>query len=261
MKLAVNYSSALIQLIESGALTVDLIKCPDWEGMLEEAQPFGEITIHFDLKAGLSQTFNTDLTRFEQLLNQTSTPHVNTHLVGPQHLDDTDSEQLSWLIALWREEISLLTHHFGADTVVLEHFPYTFNTPHLRLPSNPQVFSGIIQDTNCMLLLDLAHAKITADTLSMNVKDYIQSLPLDRLAEMHVTGVKRYAGVLTDHFGLSAEDWDLFNWAIQNIHHGKWRQPEIVAFEYGGAGNVFVWRTDKRILQEQVPRLYKTVHQ
>jgi hypothetical protein len=112
-----------------------------------------------------------------------------------------------------------------------------------------------------MLLLDLAHARITADTLSMNVKDYIQSLPLDRLAEMHVTGVKRYAGVLTDHFGLSTEDWDLFDWAIQNIHHGNWRQPEIVAFEYGGAGNVFIWRTDNRILQEQVPRLYEAVHQ
>ena len=53
MKLAVNFSNPLVNLIKAKDIQVDLIKCPDWEGMLEEALPYGPVTIHFSLEAGL----------------------------------------------------------------------------------------------------------------------------------------------------------------------------------------------------------------
>ncbi len=36
---------------------------------------------------------------------------------------------------------------------------------------------------------------------------------------------------------------------------GNWRSPEIIAFEYGGTGTPFVWRSESKVLLEQVPRL------
>jgi uncharacterized protein (UPF0276 family) len=111
-----------------------------------------------------------------------------------------------------------------------------------------------------MLLLDLAHARITADTLGIDVKDYIKSLPLDRLVEMHITGVQKHNGVLTDHFGLDQKDWEILDWALKQIQAGLWRNPEILAFEYGGVGEVFAWRTRVEVLESQVPRLYRAVH-
>jgi hypothetical protein len=36
---------------------------------------------------------------------------------------------------------------------------------------------------------------------------------------------------------------------------GAWPAPSIVAFEYGGVGPVFEWRSDVDVLAEQLPRL------
>lgn len=260
MKFAVNYSHPLIDLIQAGEIKVDLIKCPDWEDMLKDADPFGPITIHFDLDVGLGNTFKVDFSRIEKLKVQSRTPHVNTHLVTPQSFNADELRDVTKINALWRQEIQLMIDHFGAESVALEHFPYTTATPHLRLATNSDIFSQVILDTNCMLLLDLAHARITANTLKIDVKDYIQSMPLDRLVEMHITGIKLHHGILTDHFELHDADWDIFYWALKEIKAGNWRKPQIVAFEYGGVGKTFIWRTNREVLHDQVPRLYDAVH-
>ena len=260
MKFAVNYSDALVQLIKAKSVKVDLIKCPDWEGMLKEAAPFGEITVHFDLEIGLGNTFDADFSRIREIKNQTGTPHVNTHLVTPRNLDPTHQQEMDHINHLWRKELQVMIDQIGADSVALEHFPYTLATPHILPAADAKTFSQVILDTHCMFLLDLAHARITANTLEMDVKDYIRALPLDRLVEMHITGIKAHSEILTDHFEMMSEDWNLLAWALQEIRSKNWRTPEIVAFEYGGVGSTFVWRTDREVLLEQVPKLYNMVH-
>ena len=259
MKFAVNYSNPLIQLLTEGAVEINLIKCPDWEGMLREAKPYGEITIHFDLEVGLGNTFRANFARIKKLMQQTFTPHVNTHLVTPHQFNPNSKEELKQINQLWREEIQVMINNLGAESVALEHHPYTEANPNIRPAAMTHVFSDVIHDTGCMLLLDLAHARITADTLGINVKDYINDLPLDRLVEMHITGIKTHSGTLTDHFELGDQDWQTFAWALDQIKAGYWRAPEIVAFEYGGIGQTFVWRTDYDVLKTQVPQLYDLV--
>jgi uncharacterized protein len=259
MKFAVNYSAPLVRLLAEGAIQIDLIKIPDWEGMLEEASAFGDITIHFDLEVGLGNTFQADFSRIRTLMERTFTPHVNTHLVTPRQLNPDNPQEMDQINALWREEIQLMTGQLGPGAVALEHHPYTLANPNIRPAADPQVFSRVIQDTACMLLLDLAHARITADTLQVNVRDYIRAMPLDRLVEMHITGIKTHSGVLTDHFELGVEDWTTLTWALEQIRSGTWRPPEIIAFEYGGIGSTFVWRTNHDVLKSQVPVLYDMV--
>lgn len=261
MKFACNYSNPLTRLLDEGALQVDLIKCPDWDGMLKEARPYGPITIHFDLDAGLGTTFEVDFSRIQDFFDRTHTPHVNTHLVTPRNFDPNNEEELLKINALWREEIQVMIDHLGAEAVALEQFPYTESTPHIRPATDPAIFSQVIHDTGCMLLLDLAHARITADTLNMEVRDYINALPLDRLVELHITGIQMHSGVLTDHFELGDEDWALLAWTLEKIRMGHWRRPEIFAFEYGGVGYSFVWRNEEAVLRSQVPKLYDMVHQ
>jgi hypothetical protein len=260
MKFAVNYSIPLIHLLEEKAIQVDLIKCPDWEGMLEEAKKHNPITIHYDHDVGLGNTFNLDLSRVENLMQQTATYHVNTHLVAPRNFDPDNRQEVKKINWLWREEINVLTEYFGPELVALEHFPYTFANPHIRMAADSKVFTRVIQDTGCMLLLDLAHARITADTLGIDVKEYIQDLPLDRLVELHITGIRPYAGVLTDHFELKEAGWENLQWALGEIKAGHWRKPRLAAFEYGGVGDPFVWRTHKDVLRSQVPKLHEMIH-
>jgi len=260
MQLAVNFSIPLTRLLKDKSIQVDLIKCPDWDGMLEESLPYGPITIHFDLKAGLGRTASVDFKRIKSFKEKTATPHVNTHLTAPHNFDIDDPQEKFKINALWRKEINQLTDFFGSMAVALEHFPFTESTPHLRYATDSQTFSNVILDTDCMLLLDLAHARITANSLGIDVKKYISDLPLDRLVEMHVTGIRTYNGVEEDHFSMDQEDWVLFDWALNQIKAGNWQKPRIVAFEYGGIGEVFIWRTNIEVLRNQVPRLYEAVH-
>ncbi len=259
MKFAVNYSAPLARLLKKGAIRLDLIKCPDWEGMLQEARPLGDITIHFDLEVGLGNTFQVNFPRIKTYLESTFTPHVNTHLVTSQYFNTASPKALADINTLWREEINLMVAHLGPQSVALEHHPYTEANAFIQPAADPEIFSRVIRDTGCMFLLDLAHARITADTLGVDVKDYIRALPLDRLVEMHITGIKRHNNILTDHFELGVEDWDLLEWALGEIKANSWRRPEIVAFEYGGIGQTFVWRTEELVLETQVPKLYQRV--
>ncbi len=260
MKLAVNYSEPLRQLLQEDAVRIDLIKCPDWEGMIAEAEQVGDVTLHYDLRVGFGETFEVDFSRIQGLRQRTFTPHVNTHLVTPGDFNRDDPRELEAINRLWREEINLMTEHLGDEAVALEHFPYTEATPNILPAADSAIFSQVITDTDCRLLLDLAHATITAQSLKIDVRDYIRALPLDRLVELHVTGVKQHNGILTDHFEMLPEDWALFEWALSEIRSGNWRAPEVVAFEYGGVGGAFAWRTDYDFLKRQIPILYEMVH-
>ena len=58
---------------------------------------------------------------------------------------------------------------------------------------------------------------------------------------------------------LRDEDWRWAELAMQRIRAGDWPTPWTVALEYGGIGEPYRWRTEKRVLAEQVPRLYEMV--
>ena len=260
MKFAVNYSTPLRRLLKENAVQVDLIKCPDWEGMIAEAEQLGDVTLHYDLKAGLGATFEVDFTRIKSLKDRTQTPHVNTHLVTPESFDPEDGQALEEINQLWREEIGLMVEHLGKMDVALEQFPYTDATPNILTAADSTTFSQVVLDTGCQLLLDLAHASITSQSLGIKVQDYIEALPLDRLVELHITGIRPHNGILTDHFQMMPDDWRLFEWALDEIRAGNWKKPSVVAFEYGGIGAPFVWRTDYEFLKTQIPKLYDMVH-
>jgi len=161
------------------------------------------------------------------------------------------------LLKQWIKEIEVLKQEFAGYPVISENLPFEPLIPEYHLSSDPKLISEAIIETDTGLLLDISHARITSDTLGIDYQEYIEKLPLDRLHEVHITGVRRYHGFLEDHFEMQPEDWPSAEWAAERIRLGAWREPEIVAFEYGGVGEWFSWRTDSWALEEQVPRLFK----
>ena len=145
----------------------------------------------------------------------------------------------------------------------------------------PDVLCTVVETTGCGLLLDLSHARIAARDLGMAPRDYVNALPVSHLCEMHVTGVQTFGDVWVtrlqdagidpehieriqgrwiDHLPMTDDDWIFFDWALGRIREGAWREPEIIAFEYGGVGPEFCALTVPEVLAEQVPRLYEMVH-
>jgi uncharacterized protein (UPF0276 family) len=257
MKFAVNYSTPLRDLLKQGAVKVDLLKCPEWDGIVSTAQPFGPVYIHFEISVGARniQYLNFDLIR--RFLQTTQTPYLNTHLSNHPTAEEDNQANRKKLLKNWKEDIAYLRDQLPDVKIIAENLPWHEFLPQLRLAADPELISEVIEDCDLGLLLDLSHAQISAQALGIDFKDYITRLPISQLAELHITGIREYAGFSTDHFELQPQDWAVVEWASEQIRFGTWPKPEIVAFEYGGIGDIFCWRSEPTVLKEQVPALHE----
>ena len=259
MKFAVNYSVGLSNCLKEDGFHVDLIKCPEWDGLLMEARKIKPVYIHFDIRVGNGTVYHLDWKKIHYLMELTDTPHLNCHLVTTRDTDPDSPSDTLRMLKTWENEINLLSAQVGNKHLAVEHFPFMPYNPHMRAAVDAKNISAIVEQTGCRFLFDLAHARITALNLNLDEKAYAHSLPIHQIVELHITGIKPYNGFLVDHFELGDADWDYASWVFDLIRSGTIPKPYITAFEYGGVTNTFAWRSDQAILKAQIPRLSKLV--
>ncbi len=259
MKFAVNYSHAAADLLEAGQIDFDLFKFPDWPDFVPQNGLIRKPYVHYTLAAGNGSQAAVDWQMIAGLRARTASPLVNTHLMAPAGLEPDNPAQVEATIQGMIADLQDLVARFGAENVVVENMPFYVQNRHMRVAIEPATIQRVVGESGCKFLLDTAHARITSAALGIDVYDYINALPVNRLGELHVTGVGWHDGERIDHLELLAEDWEVFDWVMAHIAAGRWPQPKVVSFEYGGAGEVFRWRTEMRVLAEQTPRLFATV--
>lgn len=257
MKFAVNYSTPIAKLIEQGEVKVDLLKCPEWDGIVNAARKVAPVYIHFEISLGTRKVQDLNYELIRRMLDTTETLYLNSHLSNHRSRSTATQENRNMMLKEWREDLEFLREKLPGVKLIAENLPWHEFMPELEIACNPSLISEIIEENELGLLLDLSHAQISAAMMEMDYRDYIAQLPLNRLAELHITGIREYNGYPTDHFEMQEHDWAVAEWAASLIDAGNWRRPEIVAFEYGGVGNVFCWRTEPEAIRSQVPRLYE----
>jgi uncharacterized protein len=261
MKLAVNYSPQAAELIKSGQIEFDLFKTPNWHDMVSDAHKFLPVYVHFDLRSGDGHLNTVDWPEIDDFLVKTGTQMINLHIVSTPDLDPCNQSQVEKALDDIVREVETVCKRYGSDRVITENIPLPLSgKKYLRPVALPTFFQRLVTETGCGMLLDLAHAGITAKTLQTEPIAFSSEFPVRRLREVHVTGLGLHEGEIHDHMELQDRDWSLFESAIDQIMMSRWREPEIIAFEYGGTGEPFSWRSDPRVLLEQVPRLNKLVH-
>lgn len=297
MKFAVNYSSAAAALFREGRIRVDRFKCPAWPEVIAAAQALHAVYVHLPLRvgAGIGDAINTetqqpaDWQRLESLLAQTDTPQINVHL-APFTSDfpgmpppTTDPRHVEMLTAHALRDVEALTAQFGPARVVVENADDGKGLiPHPAL--QPGFIRQVIETTGCGFLLDVAHARLAAHILGMDAREYLAGLPTARTCEIHLAGIQPFAGrwmalmrqpgltdrdlgwfaglkpgQLLDHLPLVEADWAFYAWAMEQVEYGNWGQPWITTLEYGGVHGVWEVLTDRAVLAEQVPRLYRLI--
>ena len=255
MQFAVNYSLPLENLLLAQKVEVDLLKCPDWQGVIHAAQRLRPVYVHFEISVGNGEASTLDYDALRAMLTQTHTPHLNCHLVGNSTLDPKSSNDRLRQINQWVEALTVLRTNLPELPLVAENLPITPLEKGSQIGADPNLIREALLATETDLLFDLSHARISCAAMESELADYIDRLPMGRLRELHLTGLRKYHGLITDHFELTEADWQAAEWAQQQILSGEWRQPEIIALEYGGVGDVFGWRTQSEALLAQVPRL------
>ncbi len=285
MEYTINWSPEAAALLKAGEIQIDRFKCPDWDTMIADAEGDAPVYVHFPLVVGRGTLATTDWARIDALMAATNTPHVNLHLEPLKSVLGLDD---NGMIAHCIREVEAVVARYGSANVVLENVPYRADqVDKYRAAVLPDVINRIIREANCGLLLDIGHARISARTLGMDVRDYLAALPLDRLGELHVAGVttftqahldkaldfpgfkdyfKKYEGqqiigTWIDHFGMeSDDDWTYLAWVMDRVRDGVAQTPRFVSYEYGGIGAPFGWRSERAVIARDVPKMYGMVH-
>jgi uncharacterized protein (UPF0276 family) len=135
--------------------------------------------------------------------------------------------------------------------LLLENLPLFPNLAHLHI-CEPDFVAKVIEETDCGLLLDLAHAQVSANVLGYEVHDYLLRLPLHRTVEIHLSGPRRLReleerryklvsgnaasiahllafdeeNLVDAHAPLLERDYALLEWALART------QPQAISLEY-----------------------------
>jgi len=290
MQLAANYSAPLAEMVRSGQLGLSRLKCPMIPHVLARAEALLPTYVHFPLVAGSGQGDATvddtgeapDWAEIEALLARTGTPHVNLHLTALARrfpriaADSRGSADAGQVAEVFARDVLPVVRRFGAERVIVENDP-PLGGANLACSFLPEAIRQVVEESGCGLLLDLAHVRLAAQHLGLDPREYAAALPLERVREMHVSGIQlfrpewgermRAAGVSADrlarlsgrhidHLPMTDEDWVFLEWAMAEVRSGRCAEPWVVAFEHGGAGSL-IWEasTDTTALREQVPRM------
>ena len=267
MNLAINYSPAAAELFRQGQIYVDSFKVPDWPDLVAEARTLRPPAVHFSLQAGSGKLAQTDWRLVDRLLAETATPFVNLHLDAHQNdfpgipRDTIEPQHRALVFERFYQDIMTVVKRYGPERVIAENVPFhSAKGEYLRPGAEAAIIHRLIEETGCGLLLDISHARISAHYLGLSDKEYISQLPTHRIRELHFAGVHSLPGGLQDHLAILPDDWALLEWALERIQLHEWSRPWMLAFEYGGVGAPFAWRTDPAVIASQVPRLYALVH-
>lgn len=268
MKLAVNYSTQAAVLLRNSLIKIDFFKCPDWPFLIQEAQQHAPVAVHFNLTAGNGRLHKTKWDQIKKLKEETNTPYVSLHLESstkdfPGYLpENITKEQARKIKDAIYKDINAAMLHFPAEQIIIENVPYRGNFGKvLRTVVEPETICEVLEKTGVGWLLDISHARIAANFLGMPAFDYLGQLPSRQIKEMHFTGLHPYQGRLQDHLEALPEDWPVLDWVLEKIKSGMWSKPWLLAYEVGGVGEKFTWRTDAQALARDIPKLYQRVFQ
>lgn len=104
--------------------------------------------------------------------------------------------------------------------------------PAYHYAADPALLGRVLAQADCGLLLDVAHARLAAIYRGQPAEAYLAALPLERVRQVHVSGIRRgrrrrYGGGWYDaHESLQEEDYRLVAWVLERC------RPEVVTLEY-----------------------------
>jgi uncharacterized protein (UPF0276 family) len=109
------------------------------------------------------------------------------------------------------ENIAYVQSIFGDSIPILVENNNDLKTSAYEIVTDPEFLSQIIQENSLCLLLDIAHAKISAYNRGLTIQEYLANLPLSKVVQVHLARHIVQKGFAYDaHEFLLSSDWDFF---------------------------------------------------
>ena len=256
IKLTAKLSDDLVELVHSGAVEIDGVEANPWldaEQVRAYRRQLPESTFYFhhaDFATRLAWMPGTGR-RLREYIEATQTPWLSFHcaLLPPGYV--RIAAKVGWYLPPPNPARSVKRLVAGVEKlrgldlpILIENMP-AFPTRKYAFETSAETISEILTRTGADLLLDLAHARVVASVFGLDVHDYLGSLPLEEVRQIHTSGPRAKGGVLHDaHEELAEEDYRLLAWALERC------DPEVMTLEYF---------KDKHRLGEQLVRIRELV--
>ncbi|MEG2918225.1 MAG: DUF692 family protein [Clostridium sp.] len=266
MKIACNLSTELIELIDEKKVSVDYVKIAlskSNEVISAEYKKYGKLLLHGVGTDVPQHTGTNELSGVNWDKVMEKVEFCNSSFIGIHcgtYKSDWDENEVTFEKVKQRMKDSLKLWKEKLDTdILIENVPYTpyyeANSPNIIKHSvSPKLISELCSELEVGLLLDIAHAKVTASGLNISVEKYLTALPLERVKEIHVVGTRETENGLRDnHLEMNDYDYELLEFVL------KIANPDIVTLEYGGFGDHFSWRSDKSAIERQLKKITEIV--
>lgn len=253
MKLGCNYSVELIELITKQKIKVDYIKLGLFDMYKEGfhiSRSLCPVLLHgvgLNEHAGMKSTDKINWEEINDAIRLFKSPHIGFHLSTTSE-DDWDGKTVENDVAINRMiEVTKIWAKNIHVPFLVENVAYYGFKGTLRCATDPAVINTVCRKANVGLLLDIAHARVSAHYRKEDVHEYILSLPLDRVKEIHVVGVlNNKEGLRDKHVEMQDEDYELLEWVLGLTN------PNNITLEYGGPLPHFEGRSNIDELERQL---------
>jgi hypothetical protein len=238
-KLCAAYSESLAILIRSGECPIDGIEVGPWfspreiKGFQRELPGW---VFHFHASSIVSRLgyHPKSYKHLHEYLSLTQSDWISVHLeLLPfyvfwlssrfgLHLDPPDCELMK---TRFIHVFGKINKGYGVP-FILENLA-SLPGEKYAFAADPGMISEILERTGFGLLLDISHARVAASYQKVDIRHYLQRLPLNLVREIHVSGVRMKNGFLRDaHDSMQAEDYEVLGWVLERC------APELVTLEY-----------------------------
>lgn len=237
MYIGCNWSKALKTLLENNTVKVDYVKSGafgNFDKEFETMRSMRPVLLHglgYFENIGMKNIEVIDFNRANELIKKCNSPHYGVHLAirkADMHEGMTDKEIYSLMskqIKIFKNklEVPLILENppdSPTDRTVFGHYPYT----------DAEKISKLYEENNVCFLLDISHAKITANYNGWDIYDYLKSLPINRIKEIHLngSGYDKDGYPKDTHQAMEDEEYKLLEWVL------NYSKPDIVTLEYNG---------------------------
>ncbi len=232
LKVGVPAAPAAVSLAKAGKLDVDYMVYYAQRGV-DKLRPIADlkpIFIH-DLPEpfwlNYENPFLPEVMDAErQMLDIAQCPWLSTgigasaepqqHRGGPyREGDDKDLQSRETVINNIVKHGKRLKEWLGDMPLLLENFNY-HKTNAYEYICEPEVVHHILDTIGCGMLLDMAHARISAHNMGWpSAEAYYEALPLDKVKEIHITRPGWMGEQMVDlHQPLQPDDLPLLGWTL-----------------------------------------------
>jgi len=235
MYIGCNWSKPLKFLLERKEVKIDYIKSGaygNFNELFSTMRSMHPIMLHglgYFERTGMKDTDIIDFNLANQLIRDCNSPHFGIHLSiknSDMYSGMTDEDihnHMSKQIQIFKKNIQVPlllenTPDSPQDCIIFDHYPYIM----------PEQLNRLFVENDVSFLLDLTHAKITAQYHGWNIYEYILQLPLNRVLEIHINGYDKEGFPADTHQAMGNEDYKLLEWVL------NYTNPNVVTLEYNG---------------------------